>query len=719
MWVGPPFVNRELSWLDFNARVLDLARETSVPPLERLKFVAIFGSNLDEFFQVRVGALHDRQEAGVTTRSFDGLTATEQLDRIRAKTVGLCAERDRVLADVLGVLASHGVRIVTDSSLTAAQTQTLDTYFESRVFPMLTPLAVDPAHPFPYISNLALSVGAMVTDPVSGEERFARVKVPTTINRFVDVGDRTFVPLEHAITRRISRLFPGMEVSQAHVFRVTRNTDLSIDAEEAEDLLAAVELELRRRRFGNAVRVEAEKSMDPRMLALIIEELELDPIDVYLHDRIIDSANLWELHRINDPALHDGTWTSVTAGRLAAAEDRGESFFSVLRHRELMVHHPYESFTTSTEEFIRQAAADPSVRAIKATLYRTSANSPIARSLIEAAERGVQVAALVELTARFDEQTNVTWAKELERAGAHVVYGMVGLKTHAKCLLVVREEEHGLRRYAHIGTGNYNSTTARTYEDIGLFTCDDETTEDVANLFNFLTGFSQTPHFNRLVTAPADLRPAVLDLISRETALGDEGRISMKMNSLVDEEVIRSLRRAGEAGVHIDLIVRGMCSMSLAGLEGSNVRVRSVLGRFLEHSRIYRFAHGGTDGVPVYLIGSADMMTRNLDLRVEVLAPINHPKHRSWLDKVFEIFLRDDVVRFDLGHDDAWHRAGPADFTFVHDAQGQLMRWATDLQLSQGMPSDYDLAENADSGGIRRPNPGVIDWLREHLGRPD
>jgi polyphosphate kinase len=716
--VGSPYVNRELSWLEFNARVLDLARETSVPLLERLKFVAIFGSNLDEFFQVRVGALHDRQEAGVTTRSFDGLTATEQLDRIRARTVRLCAERDLVLGEVLAGLAERGIRIVGDAGLNPAQRAALDSYFESRVLPMLTPLAVDPAHPFPYISNLALSVGVMVTDPASGEERFARVKVPTTINRFVDVGDRTFVPLEDVITGRIARLFPGMDVSAAHVFRVTRNTDLSIDAEEAEDLLAAVELELRRRRFGNAVRVEAEKSIDPRILALIIEELELDPIDVYLHDRIVDSADLWELHRINDPTLHDGTWTSVTAGRLAAAEDRGESFFSVMRHRDLMVHHPYESFATSTEEFIRQAAADPTVRAIKATLYRTSANSPIARSLIEAAERGVQVVALVELTARFDEQTNVAWARELERAGAHVVYGMVGLKTHAKCLLVVREEENGLRRYAHIGTGNYNSTTARTYEDIGYFTADPETTEDVANLFNFLTGFSRTPEFRRLVTAPTDLRPRILDLIERETALGSDGRISMKMNSLVDEEIIRALRTAGEAGVQIDLLIRGICSMSLSGLDNGNVRVRSVLGRFLEHSRIYRFGHGEGDG-PMYLIGSADMMTRNLDLRVEVLVPINHPKHRSWLDKVLEIFWRDDVVRFDLGPDDAWRRSGPADFTFVHDAQGQLMRWATDLQLSQGTPSQYDLAEVVDTGGIRRPNPGIIEWLRDHLGRDD
>ena len=717
--MGSPFINRELSWLDFNERVLSLAGEDRIPLLERLKFVAIFGSNLDEFFQVRVGALHDRQEARVTARSFDGLTATEQLDRIRAKVVTLCARRDAVLGSILENLGRHGVNLLAPAQLDAAETEFVDGYFRSRILPVLTPLAVDPAHPFPYISNLALSMGVIVADPDTREERFARVKVPTTIPRFVHLGNHRFIAVEDVIAPRLHELFPGMSVTAADVFRVTRNSDLSIDAEEAEDLLEAVEIELRRRRFGNAVRLEVRRGMDERVLSLLLDELELDPIDVYPHDRLVGSSDLWELHRLQVPGLHDDPWTSVTAGRLAAADEKGESFFSVIRHRELMVHHPYESFATSTEEFIRQAAADPKVRAIKATLYRTSADSPIAKNLIAAAERGVQVAALIELTARFDEQTNVKWARELERAGAHVVYGMVGLKTHAKCLLVVREEEDGLRRYAHIGTGNYNSTTARIYEDIGLFTCDDIITDDVANLFNHLTGFSKSPSFRQLVTAPVDLRPTILSLIEHETSLGGAGHISMKMNSLVDEQVINALVTAAAAGVRIDLLIRGICSMSMSSLGDGNVRVRSVLGRFLEHSRIYRFEHGGADGEPVYLIGSADMMTRNLDLRVEVLVPIRHPKHQSWLDKVLEIFWRDDVARFDLTDEDRWVRNGSTDFVFEHDAQGQLMKWATDLQLAQGSSSPYDLDENHDTGGVRRPSAGMIERLRDYLLRHD
>ena len=709
------FINRELSWLDFNERVLSLAEEESIPLLERLKFVAIFGSNLDEFFQVRVGALHDRQEALATARSFDGLTATEQLNRIRSKVVGLCKRRDEVLETILQHLSHHGVEIVTATQLTVEDDSFINEYFDLRILPVLTPLAVDPAHPFPYISNLALSVGVIVSDADTGEERFARVKVPTTIPRFLHLGKSRYIPVEDVIAPRLHLLFPGMKITAADVFRVTRNSDLSIDAEEAEDLLEAVEMELRRRRFGNAVRLEVRRGIDPRILSLLLEELELDPIDVYPHDRLVNSADLWELHKLPIPDLHDSPWTSVTAGRLAAAEEKGDSFFSVIRHRELMVHHPYESFSTSTEEFIRQAAADPKVVAIKATLYRTSADSPIAKSLVAAAERGVQVAALIELTARFDEQTNVTWAKALERAGAHVIYGMVGLKTHAKCLLVVREEEHGLARYAHIGTGNYNSTTARIYEDIGLFTCDDAITEDVAHLFNYLTGFSKSPQFKQLVTAPVDLRPRILSLIEKESSFGDSGRIVMKMNSLVDEELITALIRAAKAGVHIDLLIRGICSMSLSSLPGTNVRVRSVLGRFLEHSRIYKFAHGEPDGSPTYLIGSADLMTRNLDLRVEVLVPIRHPKHRSWLDKVFDIFWQDNIVSFDLQPDDTWRRSGPSGFSFENDAQGQLMQWATDLQLAQGSSSPYDLDEHHDFMKVVHSSTSMLKKIRSLL----
>jgi polyphosphate kinase len=708
-------MNRELSWLEFNTRVLRLAEETSIPLLERLKFVAIFSSNLDEFFQVRAGALHDRQEAGSSWRSFDGMTAPETLDSIRTKVVELCLHRDRILDDLLGELSRRGVTLCTPGELDRAEQQYIDEWFTQRILPMLTPLAVDPAHPFPYISNLALSIGVMVRDPETLEERFARVKVPGT-ERFVHVGNGRYVPLEEVITGRIHLLFPGMEVSRAHVFRVTRNTDLDIDAEEAEDLLEAVELELRKRRFGNAVRLEVVNGIDRRVLDLLLEELELDPIDVYHHDRFVSGSEFWELHRIDRPDLRDEEWRSVTAGRLWAAVARGESFFSVIRHRALMVHHPYESFSTSTDEFIRQAAEDPRVRAIKATLYRTSSDSPIARNLIAAAERGVQVVALVELTARFDEQTNVRWAKELERAGAHVVYGMVGLKTHAKCMLVVREEESGLRRYAHIGTGNYNSSTARVYEDIGIFTCDEDITDDVANLFNHLTGFSRSPSFRELVTAPHDLRRTIVSLIRNEAEHGELGRISLKVNSLVDDEIIRELHAAAGKGVRIDVLVRGICSMSASSVDGLNVRFRSVLGRFLEHSRIYRFGHGTADG-PAYFIGSADMMTRNLDLRVEVLVPVHHPKHRAWLDNVLDTMWRDDVVCFELDGADRWVRRGPDAFTVQHDAQGLLMQWATDLQLSHGAVSPYDLDDDTGPGGILRPVRRAISRFLQG-GRP-
>ena len=709
------FVNRELSWLEFNRRVLSLAKETSTPLLERLKFVAIFSSNLDEFFQVRVGALHDQEEARVAVRSIDGLTATEQLAFIRTQVVALSTERDEVLRQLFTEMGDAGIQLCKHDDLTATEQEYLDDYFDRRILPMLTPLAVDPAHPFPYISNLALSVGVIVSDPNTSEERFARVKVPTTLDRFVDIGNQRFVTLETIIIHRLKSLFPGMNVSTGQVFRVTRNTDLSIDAEEAEDLLTAVELELRTRRFGNPVRLEAERGIDSRVLELVLEELELDPIDVYFTDLLIDTENLWELHKIQNPSLHDQPWVSVTAGRLAVAEETGQSIFSVIRHRELMVHHPYESFASSAEEFIRQAAADPTVRAIKATLYRTSANSPIARNLIAAAERGVQVVALVELTARFDEQTNLNWAKELERAGAHVVYGMVGLKTHAKCLLVVREESDGLRRYAHIGTGNYNSSTARMYEDIGLFTCDDAITTDVADLFNYLTGFSHSPDFQYLLTAPRDLRTRFIELIQKEASFGEKGRIQMKMNSLVDPRIITALEEAAAKGVKIDLLIRGICSLDLSQCENQNIRVRSVLGRFLEHSRIYVFGHGAEDNSPTYYIGSADIMPRNLDLRVEVLVPIRHPKHQSWLAKVLDIMWSDNVVRFEIDASGEWHRAGPADFTFDHDAQGQLMKWATDLQLSQGTPSDFDLDESP-----RRMSPaplysGVKEWFRDRF----
>ena len=707
------FVNRELSWLDFNRRVLAFAEDSSVPLLERFKFIAIFSSNLDEFFQVRVGALHDRVEAGITSQSFDGMTPHQQLMSIRQKTVALTTQRDAILAQLTGQLRDAGYHIVTSGELSDEESQHLDEYFEREILPVLTPLAVDPTHPFPYISNLALSIGVLVTDPETDTTRFARVKVPDTISRFVDLGNKRYILLEDIIMSKLGALFPGMNVGVPSVFRVTRNTDLSIDSEEAEDLLEMVEIELRRRRFGNAVRLEVSTSMPAEVIALISEELELDPEDIYRHQWFVGGTELWQLHRINAPELHDAPWPLTTAGRLSAATDAGQSFFSVLRHRDLMVHHPYESFSSSTEEFIRQAAHDPSVRAIKATLYRTSADSPIARNLVYAAERGVQVVALVELTARFDEQTNVTWARELERAGAHVVYGMVGLKTHAKCLLVVRNEESGLKRYAHIGTGNYNSTTARIYEDIGFFTDDDAITADVSHLFNYLTGFSKAPQYSELVVAPEGFRPTLTSLIEHEMSFGSEGYISLKMNSLVDPEIIQKLIEAARSGVHVDLLVRGICSLNMAAVSDLPIRVRSILGRFLEHSRIYRFAHGTETGTAAYFIGSPDVMQRNLDLRVEVLAPIHHEKHQAWLDKVFEIHWSDDVSAFDLDHSNTWVRRIP--YSPDTDPQYRLMKWATDLQRVRGQVSKFDTditgEISRDAGMVNR----ILPWMRQHL----
>lgn len=704
------FVNRELSWLDFNERVLRLAEDPSIPLLERLKFVAIFSSNLDEFFQVRVGALHDRVEAGITQLSFDGMSPAQQLLAIRRKTLELVDRRDSVVNNLFSRLGDHEYELLNSSQLHWSERSFLDDYFVREVMPILTPLAVDPTHPFPYISNLALSIGVNITDSDTNITRFARVKVPDTIPRFVFVDETRFIALEQVITERLHLLFPGMNIGESGTFRVTRNTDLSIESEEAEDLLEMVEIELRRRRFGNAVRLEISKEMPVEMLQTIQEELELDAEDVYRHEWFVGGTELWQIHRLDMPNLRDTQWQTTTAGRLSAADDAGHSFFSVLRHRDLMVHHPYESFSTSTEDFIRQAAGDPKVRAIKATLYRTSADSPIARNLVRAAERGVQVVALVELTARFDEQTNVTWAKELERAGAHVVYGMVGLKTHAKCLLVVREEETGLKRYAHIGTGNYNSTTARIYEDIGYFTDDDDITNDVSNLFNYLTGFSKAPEYAELVVAPEHLRSRMRELIAHESTYGAQGSISLKMNSLVDPDIISELVNAARAGVKIDLLVRGICCLNMAQTQGLPVRVRSILGRFLEHSRIYRFAHGSESGDAAYFIGSPDMMQRNLDLRVEVLVPVHHQKHRAWLDKVLEIHWADDASAFDLAPDNSWVRS--VGFSEKTDPQHRLMEWATELQQVRGQLSTFDTDITTETVIDDNVLHRIVPWLR-------
>lgn len=682
------FGNRELSWLDFNERVLSLARETSVPLLERLKFCAIFGSNLDEFFQVRVAALKGQVAGDVVSTGADGLSPKRQLTEIAKRVDVLTTEVERILMeDLLPQLAENGVQVCRWYDLTDEEREQMNSFFDRQLFPVLTPLAVDPSHPFPYISNLALSIGVLVRDPRNGEQRFARVKVPTFLKRFQALSDGRYALVEDVIAANISSLFIGMEIVHVSTFRVTRNADLTLEDEDADDLLAAVEMELRRRRFGRAVRLEVDKLIDPDVLDTLLEELDLEHSDVSFNAAPLALSALWELHALDMPDLKDGPWSSVTAGRLLAADGNDKSIFSVLRDRDLLVHHPYESFSSSTEEFIEQAATDPRVQGIKITLYRTSGDSPIARSLIKAAENGKQVAALIELTARFDEATNVTWAKELERAGVHVVYGVVGLKTHCKCVLVVRQEESGLRRYVHVGTGNYNSKTARVYEDIGLFTCNEEIGTDVSHLFNSLTGFSGDRDYAHLIVAPRYLRSKFFELIENEISFGSDGHIVMKMNGLADPQIIEMLYRASEAGVKIDLIVRGVCCMRPASGHENTLRIRSVLGRYLEHSRMYRFGHGGVNDEPAYYIGSADMMPRNLDKRVEVLIPVVHPKHRAWIDEVFDTLLADDVVAFEMNREGDWRRIGPSEYVPANDAQHRIHVRDSESQQKRGIPT--------------------------------
>ncbi|MDO9173735.1 MAG: polyphosphate kinase 1, partial [Actinomycetota bacterium] len=627
-------------------------------------------------------ALKDQVAAGVTAPAYDGLSPQAQLTEIADTVDRFVLDQEDVLDHLLAKLADQGVHVVDWAALSAHDHMHLISVFEQRIFPVLTPLAVDPAHPFPYISSLALSLAAMVSDPDTGERRFARVKVPSVFPRLVALPDgKRFVPVEQIIASQMHSLFVGMVVEEHAVFRVTRNADLTLEEEEADDLLAKVEMELRRRRFGRAVRLEVQQGISEEMLELLVRELDLEMADVTVHRNALDLTCLFQLHALEIPELKDTPWPPVTAGRILRAEAQDRSIFSVIRERALMVHHPYESFASSVENFIAQAADDPRVQSIKMTLYRAGGDSPIARSLMRAAERGVQVAVLVELKARFDEATNVGWAKALERAGVHVVYGLVGLKTHAKTTLVVRHDDDGLRRYCHIGTGNYNSKTARLYEDVGFLTCDPAVGSDVTQLFNHLTGYSRAVEFQSLLVAPRDLRNQLVDLIEHEMSFGSEGRVTAKMNSIAVPQMIDALYRASEAGVQIDLMVRGLCCLrpGVPGLS-ENIRVRSILGRYLEHSRVVRFEHGEGDS-PLFLIGSADWMGRNLDGRVEVLVPVNHPKHRDWLDQVFAFNLADDIVRHELDAEGVWHRRGPAVFS-QGDAQERFSRWVNERQTA-------------------------------------
>ena len=664
------YLNRELSWIELSMRVLAQAEDRSSPLLERAKFTAIFSDLHDEFFQVRVAGLKDQAAAHLGVTSPDGLTPSEQLRAIRARVVDLVNRQSRLFVDELWpALAKEGISIVDHDGLPAEDRAELDRVFEDRIFPVLTPLAVDPGHPFPYISNLSLNLAVIVVDPATRQRRFARVKVPPLLPRFIALTNdgklesrslmQRFVPLEKVIAAHLGQLFPGMDIERHHPFRVTRNADLTLEEEEADDLLAAVEVELRRRRFGNAVRLEIDPAMTHEVQTLLMRELDLGPDDVYALDAPLDLSGLWALYDIDRPELKDAPFSPVTQARLMGPDDESVDVFAAIRAGDILVHHPYDSFTTSVQMFIKQAASDPHVLAIKQTLYRTSADSPIVKSLIRAAERGKQVAALVELKARFDEQANVAWARALEEAGVHVVYGLVGLKTHSKTALVVRQEPDGIRRYCHIGTGNYNPKTARLYEDVGLLTSDPALGADLTDLFNLLTGYSRQVRYRKILLAPTSLRARMVELIEREAAVacdGGHGRIVMKMNSLVDPAIIDALYAASTAGAEIDLIIRGVCCLrpGVTGLS-DHIRVRSILGRYLEHSRIYRFGNGEQQPV-VLLIGSADMMPRNLDRRIEVLVPVDHPDLQARLLEVLDIELADDTLAWELRPDATWAR---------------------------------------------------------------
>jgi polyphosphate kinase len=647
------FINRELSWLHFNERVLELAEdEEKVPLLERVKFLSIFGRNLDEFFQVRVSGLREQLQAGVQSPSVDGLLPSEQLIRIRAQCLALVERAGEVYGELRLALEKERIRIVAADELTDVDRGHLDREFAEGIFPVLTPLSVDPAHPFPYISSLSLNLATTVRDPVTGVRRFARVKIPPLLPRFVALPDEErFIPLEDVVALHVDALFPGMQVLSHHAFRVTRDADVDVEEDEAEDLLAAVQSVLRRRRrAASPVRLEVDGTMPADVLAVLLRELELSADEVYRCTGLLDVGALDALHALDRPDLKDATWTAVTAPEL----DGADHIFEAIGRHDVLVHHPYDSFVTSTEAFVEQAADDPAVLAIKQTLYRTSTQeSPIIRALIRAAEAGKQVVVLVELKARFDEEANISYAQSLEQAGVHVAYGVVGLKTHAKISLVVRREGRGIRRYAHVGTGNYNPVTAGVYEDLGLLSADPDLGADLSELFNALSGYSRQRQFRRLLVAPHSLRSQMLDMIRGQAR--PDGHIVMKMNSLVDPDTIDALYAASQAGCRIDLIVRGICCLlpGVAGLS-DRIRVRSIVGRYLEHSRIFRF--GEPPDSPRYYIGSADLMPRNLDRRVEALAPVADPKLVARLDEILDVELADDALAWSLDRDGMWSR---------------------------------------------------------------
>ncbi|MFN6570348.1 polyphosphate kinase 1 [Dendronalium sp. ChiSLP03b] len=691
------YLNRELSWLEFNNRVLHEACDPRTPLLERLKFLAIFSSNLDEFFMVRVAALKQQVEAKVSLLTPDGRTPQQQLDEIWSTLVPQVAKQhqhfDRVLQPLL---ANQGIHILDYINLSQKQRTYLDNYYEEQIFPVLTPLAVDPSHPFPYISNLSLNLAVVVKNPDTEEEFFARVKVPKVLPRFLPLPPElgiqeneqpahwTGVPLEQAIAHNLESLFPGMNIQEYHPFRITRNADLALEEDEADDLLLAIEQELRKRRIGGSpVRLEIQSQTPEPVRARLLQDLDLTESDVYEVDGLLGLRDLMYFMALPLPELKDPPRQSVVPSRLQRLRepsdelDEGNDFFAVIREKDLLVHHPYQSFSSTVVRFITHAAHDPNVLAIKMTLYRTSGDSPIVNALIAAAENGKQVSVLVELKARFDEENNIYWARRLERVGVHVVYGLVGLKTHCKTVMVVRREKDCMRRYVHIGTGNYNQKTARLYTDLGLFSCREELGADITDLFNFLTGYSRQKAYREVLVAPVNMRDRFLALIHREienVKNGFSGRIVAKMNSLVDPQIIATLYEASRTGVQIDLIVRGICCLR-PGLKdiSENIRIISIIGRFLEHSRIFYFHNNGQEEI---YIGSADWMRRNLDRRVEVITPVKDQDIAKDLQEILGILLADNRQAWDLQPDGSYIQRRPGDDCPEANSQQTLINMA-------------------------------------------
>jgi polyphosphate kinase len=671
---GAVLLNRELSQIDLMARVLDLAADPNEPLLERVKFCGIVSAILDEFFMVRVAGLHDQVASGLSVRSPDGRTPHQALVEIRERVVRLTAEQSRLWRDVLcPALSNEGILVGTVDDLTAEEREELETKFAREIFPVLTPLAVGPGQPFPYISGLSLSLGLLVRDSDSGEERFARVKVPEGLPRFVSVGERGLnVPLENVIAHFLHWLFPEMDIAERMVFRLTRDGDTEI-SDDADDLLEAVETELRRRRFGAVVRLEVSSSVSRGLLTRLSQRLGVTPDSVYPVRGLLDLADVDQLYAIDRPDLKYEPWVPYTQRRLAVSTN--DDLFAAIAQRDIVVQHPYDSFATSVETFVRAAAKDPKVVTLKTTVYRTSTDSALAPALIEAVENGKQSVCVVELKARFDERRNIEWARALEQAGVHVVYGLPDMKIHAKTTLVVRREDDELRRYAHIGTGNYHATTARHYEDVGIFTADPDICADVADLFNYVTGFARPTHFRKILVAPFNLKKRLIEhihVVAKAAEQGKHARIRIKVNNLNDPDIVEELYKASQAGADVDIIVRAVCTL-LPGVPGlsDRIRVRSVLGRFLEHSRLYCFE---ADDDRVYLLGSADLMPRNLAHRIEVVVPVEDAAVRAELEGIIKALLADNTQAWELGPDGTWSRVSPKKNERRRPAQTAFMR---------------------------------------------